>query len=94
MGTVLHFLLMRGWKIGLLFWETGCRRLKTRLVKPRVDTEELQREGRCVLKSKLGWTAAPFTQICGAGHHWVSIGFWPKHRTAYLYDPLDTFRRP
>jgi hypothetical protein len=52
---------------------------------------ELQDEGRCVLKSKLGQTAAPFTQICGAGHHWVSIGFWPKHRTAYLYDPLDTF---
>jgi hypothetical protein len=43
------------------------------------------------LKSKLGQTAAPLTQICGAGHHWVSIGFWPKHRTAYLYDPLDTF---
>jgi hypothetical protein len=33
----------------------------------------VQREGRCVLKSKLGWTAAPFTQICGAGHHWVSL---------------------
>jgi hypothetical protein len=52
---------------------------------------ELQDEERCVLKSKLGQTAAPFTQICGAGHHWVSVGFWPKHRTAYLYDPLDTF---
>ena len=56
-----------------------------------MSAEELQREGRCVLKAKLGWTAAPFTQICGAGHHWVSVGFWPKHRTAYLYDPLDSF---
>jgi hypothetical protein len=43
------------------------------------------------LKSKLAQTEAPFTQICGAAHHWVSIGFWPKHRTAYLYDPLNAF---
>jgi hypothetical protein len=31
----------------------------------------------------------PFNLVSGTGMHWISAAFWPKHRTAYLYDPTQ-----
>jgi hypothetical protein len=56
--------------------------------------EEVMREGVISGRGTVGkrlLAGLPFNLVSGTGMHWISVAFWPRHRTVYLYDPLNTF---
>jgi hypothetical protein len=64
--------------------EFSMRELSTR-------AKELRPTKPTTIQKSLSSDSPPFTQVSGNGVHWISIGFWPKHLTAYLYDPTNAF---
>ena len=56
--------------------------------------EEVMREGVISGRGTVGkrlLAGLPFNLVSGTGMHWISVAFWPRHHTVYLYDPLNTF---